>query len=119
MNVSWKTYVDQRFSDNDKALRAALEAAEKKAEKLAAELSDYKAQANEWRGAMTDKDVRFSLNQDTERIEGDVKKLQLWEAKLSGMATQADVNKAYMIAVISALGAIISMGIGITAIIFN
>lgn len=114
-----KEHIDQRFNDNDKAVHAALQSAEKAATNLASELKQYKAESNEWRGAMNDKDKLLTRTTETERIEADVKKLQLWEAQLSGMATQADVNKAYMIAVISALGAIISIGIGIAAIIFQ
>lgn len=115
-DVTWRDYVDRRFEESDKAVRAALEATQKEAGKLASELKEYKAQANEWRGAMTDREGKFALNSDTERIEQDVKKLQLWEAKLSGMATQEDVNRAQLIAIV---GTLISIGIGIASIIFK
>lgn len=119
MNVTWLKYVDQRFDDSDKALRAALESAREEARKLASELKQYKAEANEWRGAMKDKDMTYARTTEIERIEADVKKLQLWEAKLSGMATQQDVNRAQMIGVVAAIGTVISMGIAIAAIIFQ
>lgn len=66
-----KAYVDQRFTDTEKAVSAALDAAEKavaaalassekateKAEKNA---QDWRSQANEWRGSMTDREFRFA-----------------------------------------------------------
>lgn len=70
-----KEYVDKRF-----------ESVQVAAEKLERETKENKAQANEWRGAMNDKDERYALKADTERIEGDVKNLQLSEAKLAGKA---------------------------------
>lgn len=117
--TSWRSYVDQRFNDNDKAVHAALQAAERAATNLASELKQYKAESNEWRGAMNDKDKLLTRTTETERIEADVKKLQLWEAKLSGMATQADVNRAQLIAVVSAIGALVSIGIAIASIYFK
>lgn len=114
-----KEHIDQRFNDNDKAVKTALDATEKAANNLASELKQYKAESNEWRGAMNDKDKLLTRTTETERIEADVKKLQLWEAKLSGMATQQDVNRALLVAVISAIGTVLSICIGIAAIILR
>lgn len=114
-----KEHFEQRFADNDKALTTALQAAREEARKLASELKQYKAEANEWRGAMKDKDTTYARTTEMERIETDVKKLQLWEAKLSGMATQQDVNVARKESNNAKWFGIISAGLGIVAIIIS
>lgn len=93
-----KEHFDQRLSDMDKAVVAAKE-----------ESKEWKAQANEWRGTMNDKDDRFALKTETERMRDDIKTLQLSEATLAG---KASTNSVYISLIISA----ISIGIGIAAI---
>lgn len=122
-DISLKEYVDQRFTDLDKGVSAALVSAEKAVDKAEKNAEKWRENANEWRGAMTDKDKAFALKTETDRLEGDVKKLQLWEAKLSGMATQeqmykvqAESNFAKILAVVSLLA---SIGIAIVTLFIN
>lgn len=68
--VIWKDYVDahfmflddsltRRFGDSEKAVRAALEAAEKAITKAEIENQRWREAANEWRGAMSDRERDF------------------------------------------------------------
>lgn len=52
-------YVDGRFESQDKAVSAALEAAEKAVNKAEANAREWQKGANEWRGAMTDRERDF------------------------------------------------------------
>jgi hypothetical protein len=58
-DITLKEYVDQRFDGQDKAVRAALEAAEKAVSKAEANAREWQKGANEWRGAMTDRERDF------------------------------------------------------------
>jgi len=66
-----KSHFEQRFIDVDKAVNAALAAAkeavaaalaaaEKAREQAAADNQAWRASANEWRGSMQDREVRFA-----------------------------------------------------------
>jgi hypothetical protein len=61
-----KEYVDQRFIDEEKAVRAALAAAEKAVEKAEANAEKWRANANEWRAAMQDREVKFAQKSEVE-----------------------------------------------------
>lgn len=93
-----KEYYDQRLNDMDKAVRAAKE-----------ETKEYKAQQNEWRAAMNDKDERFALKTETGRMRDDITRLQLSEASLAG---KASMNSVYL----SILASAISIGMAIVAL---
>lgn len=58
-SVPWRDYVDLRFDERDKAVSAALEAAEKAVDKAEIAAERWRAQANEWRGAMSDRERAF------------------------------------------------------------
>lgn len=100
-NIPLIDHINQRFQDNDKAIRAALDAAEKAVNKAEVNAEKWRDNANEWRGAMNDKDKSFALKADVERLSGEIKKLQLSEATLSGKASQNSVLLAYVIAAVS------------------
>lgn len=58
-DVSLKEYVDQRFDDQEKAVQAALASAEKAVDKAERQGERWRESANEWRGAMTDRERDF------------------------------------------------------------
>jgi uncharacterized protein YfaS (alpha-2-macroglobulin family) len=79
-----KTHVDQRFVDQEKAVSAALAAAEKavvaalaSAEKAIdkAEVNSekWRANANEWRAAMGDREIKFAMRAE---VASEVKALE-------------------------------------------
>jgi uncharacterized protein YhaN len=81
---SLKQHFDQRLVDQDKAVQAALVAAEKavSAALVAAERAretaetnaeKWRQNANEWRGAMTDREAKFVLKTE---MESEIKALQ-------------------------------------------
>jgi len=103
MAITLKEYIDQRFLDLDKGVNAALVSAEKAVDKAEKNAEKWRENANEWRGAMNDKDKAFALKADAERIEVEVKKLQISEATLAGKASQWQVWIGWLLA----LGAIV------------
>jgi len=57
--ISLRDYVDQRFDDQSRAVDAALVSAEKAVDKAELENRRWREAANEWRGAMTDRERDF------------------------------------------------------------
>lgn len=106
-NIPIRDYIDQRFADQEKAVNAALASSEKAVDKAEKNAEKWREQANEWRGAMTDKDKAYALKADTERIEGEVKKLQLSEAALSGKASTTSLYIGYLLAIAALLIALL------------
>lgn len=94
-----KTYVDQRLTDIDKAVQAALAAAEKAvgaalaAAQRAVEAAEANAKAwregaNEWRGAMNDRERSFATVKDME-----VLKQRLDEVRTMVEAVRTSINE--------------------------
>ena len=57
--ISLKEYVDQRFKDSEKAIAIAFSSHEKKTEQSEKYLESWQHSANEWRGAMVDRERNF------------------------------------------------------------
>ncbi len=55
-----KAYCDQRFDDQEKAVKAALASAERAVEKAEANSQRWQQNANEWRGSMLDREAKFA-----------------------------------------------------------
>lgn len=52
-------HIAQRFEDQDKAVKAALDSANKLVEQANENTRKWQENANEWRGAMTDRERQF------------------------------------------------------------
>jgi len=59
----------QQFADADKAVQAALSAAEKAVNKAEVNASNWRENANEWRAAMSDRERNFAPIQRLESLE--------------------------------------------------
>jgi hypothetical protein len=59
----------QQFADADKAVRAAMAAAEKAVEKAEQNSEKWRANANEWRSAMSDRERNFAPVQRVDALE--------------------------------------------------
>lgn len=58
-DVSLKEYVDRRFDEQEKAVKAALASSEKAADINRGDVQKWRDNANEWRGAMGDRERDF------------------------------------------------------------
>lgn len=58
--ISLREHMDSRFESQEKAVMAALAAAEKAVNKAEDDAKSWRANANEWRSAMTDREARFA-----------------------------------------------------------
>ena len=58
---------EQRFIDQEKAVKAALNAAEQAVNKAEHNAEKWRANANEWRQAMDDREVKFMPRPEAER----------------------------------------------------
>jgi len=101
-------HFSQRFADQEKAVQAALAAAEKAVNKAETNAEKWRDNANEWRGAMTDREKNFAPLQRLEVIE---KRLDTREGAGQGLKA----GWGYLVAAVGALiglGALILRAIG-------
>jgi len=68
--ITLREYVEQRFEAQDKAVQAALVSAEKAVLKKEEEVERWRANANEWRGAMNDRERDFLTRKEFYAIVG-------------------------------------------------
>src|SRR5678816_4366067 len=61
-----KEHFEQRFADQKEAVAAALAAAEKAVGKAEANAEKWRENANEWRGSMMDREVKFASKEQIE-----------------------------------------------------
>jgi hypothetical protein len=95
--LTLKQHFDQRLLDQDKAVQAALAAAEKavaaalaaaeKAREQAENNSEkWRQNANEWREAMNDREVKFAMKPE---VEGEFRSIRM---EISGLKQSRDVG---------------------------
>lgn len=70
--VSLKEFIEGILAERDKAIAAALSAAEKAVDKAEADNRKWREAANEWRGAMTDRERDFLTRREFYSIIGAV-----------------------------------------------
>jgi aspartate oxidase len=148
--ITLKEYFEKLFEEKDRALVAALSAAEKavaaalaSAEKAVAvaekNSEQWRAGANEWRAAMSDRENKFMNTEDRTGIEkemkefrnfmtthngtvqqiesliSDVKKLNTFKDNMAGKADQSSVTNATIFSILAAALGIISIVLNIIA----
>ena len=69
-DIPIREYVDNRFLEQEKAVQAALAAAEKAVLKKEEEVERWRQNANEWRGAMSDRERDFLTRKEFYSIIG-------------------------------------------------
>jgi len=75
---------EQRFIDQEKAVKAALNAAEQAVNKAEHNAEKWRASANEWRQAMDDREVKFMPRPEAERgLESNAEKISLLTDRLN------------------------------------
>lgn len=117
-----RTYTDQRFDDQGKAVSAALAAAEKavvaalaSAEKAIdkAEINSekWRENANEWRGSMDDREVKFAtrveVSAELKALAGKIEGLEKFANQGVGGRGAMDSGRAWIVAGISVAGFIL------------
>jgi len=108
-----KDHLEKIQAEKDKALAAALSAAEKAVQKAEANTDKWQASANEWRGAMTDKDKLLVQRGEFEAFEksimlmiADIKtRLDLMQGKSQGL----NAGWAILIAVVGLIVVVIGI----------
>jgi len=109
-----KEHFEQRFADQKEAVAAALAAAEKAVGKAEANAEKWRENANEWRGSMMDREVKFAAKDQMETefraIRGEINSLKETRAAISGGRTVQSDQRAN----IAALAAIVGL-IGLVA----
>jgi hypothetical protein len=109
-----KQHFDQRLMDQDKAVQAALAAAEKAvaaalaaAEKAREQASEeakaWRASANEWRGSMMDREIRFASREEM------TAELKAVRAQLESLKESRDVGVGRS----AVLATVVSVAIGL------
>ena len=101
---------EQRFTDQDAAVKAALASAERAVEKAEANAEKWRANANEWRGAMNDRERNLmpraeaekSIQSNTEKIDAVAARVERSEGRSGGL----DAGWKILIAVVGLIAAI-------------
>lgn len=104
---------DQRFIDQEKAVHAALAAAEKAVDRAEINAEKWRQNANEWRAAMDDREVKFmpreesiaGLHGNAEKIAALTDRMNRGEGKGAGL----DASWGYLLGFVVLVGAIISI----------
>jgi Spy/CpxP family protein refolding chaperone len=79
----------QQFADADKAVTAAMAAAEKAVDKAEANAEKWRSNANEWRAAMSDRERNFAPLQRLDGIDKAIDEQKASTATLRQSATEA------------------------------
>jgi hypothetical protein len=108
-----KAHFDQRLLDSDKAVTAALAAAEKAVGKAETNAEKWRENANEWRAAMMDREARFASRTevDTEfrNIRQELASLKETRAETLGTKVVHEDNRANILAIIAVIGAVVAV----------
>lgn len=132
-NITLKEYFEKVLEERDKAIIAALAAAKEAVAVAERNSEQWRAGANEWRGAMTDRESRFMTIEDRASIEkeqtafkefmtahsgtvtqingltADVKTLNTFKDNMAGKANQSSVTNVMIFSIIAAVGTAISL----------
>lgn len=115
--ITLKQHFDQRLLDQDKAVQAALAAAEKAVaaalaaaekarEQAAEEAKAWRENANEWRQAMNDREQRFSQRPET---DGELRAIRAQIESLKESRDQGTGRSAVLATVVSVVIGILMM----------
>ena len=84
-DIPLREYVDAMFTEREKAVNAALAAADKAVTKAEANAETWRENANEWRGAMSDRDrelpSRREVDQETSALQARIMRLEAFQAR--------------------------------------
>lgn len=104
MEISLREYVDRRFEDSEKAVQAALAAAEKAVAKAEANAEKWRENANEWRGAMSDRErsfmTRMEFNSYRDATEKIIDGLKVSRDVIAGQTDGKDKTWAVIVTII-------------------
>lgn len=112
-----KDHVEQRFMDQEKAVNAALAAAEKAVAVAEKNAEKWREQANEWRGAMNDRER--SLMPRSEAEQGSKSNAE----KIDALAARVDKAEGLvrglmaLFVIISALGVLVGIFIALRKVV--
>lgn len=108
-----KEYTDTRLAAQEKAVEAALAAAEKATGKAEEDIKAWRAQANEWRGAMNDREVKFATHADlaglSARIDAMEKLMDHSTGRSEGVRLTSGVLVSVVTIAVLALGLIVAV----------
>lgn len=122
--VGLRDYIDAMFAEKEKALQAALasqkeavaaalDAADKAVTKAEANAEKWRENANEWRGAMSDRDRELPSRREVETlvagVAARVSVLEGWRARFSGKAEGIGVSASVLVGSLSALGVVVAV----------
>ncbi len=109
--VSLREYVDAMFAEREKAVSAALAAAEKAVTKAEVNAEKWRENANEWRGAMSDRDrelpSRREVNAEILRIEALIAPLTRMSNNTEGRREGVSLSAVVTLAVATVVVAIV------------
>lgn len=97
-----KVHIDQRFTDNDRALQAALASAKEAVLVAEKNAEKWRDNANEWRAAMTDRERNFASSKSLSDIEQRMDKME-------GASNGMKAAYGYLLAGIAAVSTLIAI----------
>ena len=84
---------DKRYSEKFEAMHRAVQLAEQNNEK-------WRANANEWRATMGDREVKFSTKEETKALQERLTKLELYAADRQGQGSGLSAGWSILVTVV-------------------
>jgi ribosomal protein L29 len=117
-----KEYVEQRFTDQSKAVDAALTAAKQAVEKEERNSEKWRQSANEWRQSMLDREIKFASRNEVDAelkgIRSELATLKENQAAGGGEKSGRLSSQQFLMMIVSLVGSLILIGGTVTAIAF-
>ena len=98
-----KEYVEQRFTDQAKAVDAALTAAKQAVEKEERNSEKWRQSANEWRQSMLDREIKFASRNE---VEAELKGLRAEIQSLKETRAEGIGSKQLLLLILALIGAV-------------
>ncbi len=105
--VSLKEYFEKVLAEKDKAVNIALAAAKEAVQVAEANSEKWRSNANEWRGAMTDREKNFLQRAEFEAYKVSVEKALAIEKERGDRGEGKGIGINQIVAYIIALGALL------------
>jgi hypothetical protein len=133
-HVSIRDYVDTMFAEKEKALQAALlaqekavaaalAAADKAVEKAESNAEKWRANANEWRGAMSDRDRELPSRREVESsnagLSTRIASVEKWMDRDVGRTEGISVSAGVVVGALAAVGTILGVVVVLANVLTN
>lgn len=113
-HVPWRDYVDTRFAAQEKHAATVQELSQRAINKAEENTASWKASANEWRGAMTDREKHFFTVAEAKAMDARIDDLSERVKARDARGEGLHQGWAILLAVIGAAGVVATIVMNVT-----